>query len=101
MKTSLIGSVFVPYHISVVHKKTSWDDLFMFWGVLNETMIPLALIECEIISANSNLRASSLIQHAPVENLSKLFFMLKLARQWVTILGHPGIPFIIGALTLI
>ena len=43
----------------------------MFWGVLNKTIIPLALIECEIISANSDLRASSHIQHALVESLSK------------------------------
>ena len=43
----------------------------MFWGVLNKTIIPLAVIECEIISANSDLRASSHIQHAPVESLSK------------------------------
>ena len=73
----------------------------MFWGVLNKTIIPLAVIECEIISANSDLRASSHIQHAPVESLSKWYFMLKLARQWVTILGHPGIPFITRGLTLI
>ena len=43
----------------------------MFWGVLNKTIIPLAVIECEIISANSDLRASSHIQQALVESLSK------------------------------
>ena len=42
----------------------------MFWGVLNKTIILLAVIECEIIPANSDLRASSHIQHALVESLS-------------------------------
>ena len=34
-----------------------------FWGVLNKTIIPLALVGYEIIIANSALRASLAIYH--------------------------------------
>ena len=56
------------FYIPFVLTKESWKDLFMFCGVFNKTIIPLALVGYKMIVAKS-ARLSSHIQQALIEQL--------------------------------
>ena len=47
--------------------KQSWEEFSIFCGRFDETIIPLALVGCEMIIANSALHASLDIHHLMIQ----------------------------------